>query len=104
MYWTQTGDNARIGTAWMDGSKPRTIAQEILEPTGLAIDYSRNDSVYFCDRKHNKIEVMNWDGSGRKSVYQGEREFFFLFRTSLFPSLSLYRICLMKEGLRDLSP
>ncbi|XP_071822844.1 low-density lipoprotein receptor-related protein 2-like isoform X2 [Apostichopus japonicus] len=73
MYWTQTGENARIGTAWMDGSKPRTIAEEILEPTGLAIDYSRNDSVYFCDRKHNKIEVMNWDGSGRKSVYQGEQ-------------------------------
>lgn len=72
MYWTQSGDSAKIETAWMDGSHRSTLATNLLEPSGLAVDYSRYDCLYFCDRKLNRIEVMNWDGTGRRLLIEGD--------------------------------
>ena len=67
MYWTDYGTTPKIEWASMDGSNRQVLVSDRLEqPTGLSIDFASQDKVYFCDQKASLIEVMNWNGSGRK--------------------------------------
>ncbi|XP_013407657.1 low-density lipoprotein receptor-related protein 2-like [Lingula anatina] len=70
MYWTDLGGSSpRIEAAWMNGgNRSILINQRLGNPTGITIDYTMNNRVYWCDSKENKIESMNADGTGRVVV------------------------------------
>jgi len=53
----------------MTGDRRRTLVGErLLRPTGLAVDYHKNDRVFWADSKLNVIESANADGSDRVAV------------------------------------
>ncbi|KAJ8019817.1 Low-density lipoprotein receptor-related protein 2 [Holothuria leucospilota] len=72
MYWIDLGPGElapTIAMAGMDGSNYRQIISTmILEPSGLAIDYTNNDTLYWCDKKKNSLEFVFSDGSGRRLI------------------------------------
>ncbi|XP_071823213.1 low-density lipoprotein receptor-related protein 2-like isoform X2 [Apostichopus japonicus] len=69
MYWIDLGpgqSSPAIVRAAMDGSNFRILVSTmLLEPTGLAVDFSNNDTVYWCDSKKSSLEFMFSDGSSR---------------------------------------
>lgn len=68
MFWSDWGDAARIERAWMDGSHRGVIVDtDIGWPNGMAIDVQEK-KVYWCDAKTDRIEVCDYDGSGRRVV------------------------------------
>ncbi|XP_067141896.1 low-density lipoprotein receptor-related protein 2 isoform X5 [Centruroides vittatus] len=73
MFWTESGTLPKIESAWMNGNKRKSLADEKLgHPTGLTVDYAQNHRIYWCDTKENVIESMNADGSDRKTVLGGD--------------------------------
>lgn len=85
MYWIDLGPGElapTIAMAGMDGSNyRRIISAMILEPSGLAIDYTNNDTLYWCDKKKNSLEFVFSDGSGRRLIAEslGEKYLIVLF-------------------------
>ncbi|CAG0879500.1 unnamed protein product [Darwinula stevensoni] len=74
MLWSDVGSSPKIESSWMNGRKRTTvISDRIGYPTGLTIDYSMDDVVYWADPKLNTIEMMKYDGSKRKVVVSGEK-------------------------------
>ena len=72
MFWSDVGSSPKIESSWMNGRKRTTvISDRIGYPTGLTIDYSMDDVVYWADPKLNTIEMMKYDGSKRKVVVSG---------------------------------
>lgn len=88
MFWSDSGSNPKIETAWMDGSKRRIIVgDKIGYPTGLTIDYAADHRVFWCDSKLNTIETAKQDGSDRVVLVSGDIMHPFamdLFEDSLF--------------------
>ncbi|KAJ8019651.1 Low-density lipoprotein receptor-related protein 2 [Holothuria leucospilota] len=69
VYWTNSGANPSIEWAWMNGDMREVLVSDmLLDPSGLTIDFAKNDEVYFCDRAASKIEVMQWNGMGRRVI------------------------------------
>ena len=70
MYWTNRRHlGARIERASMNGeNRMALINTRIRNPTGLAIDYYRNDRVYWSDTKENTIESCSFDGKDRTTI------------------------------------
>lgn len=69
LFWINSGENRRIMSASMNGRNVRILVQDHLDsPTGLAIDYFKNNRVYWCDPKMNIIESINFDGKTNYSV------------------------------------
>ena len=68
MYWTDWGKHPKIERAGLDGSQRVILVNtSVVWPNGITIDY-RNKQIYWADAKLDKIEVMNLDGSNRRSV------------------------------------
>nr|XP_006823232.1 PREDICTED: low-density lipoprotein receptor-related protein 2-like [Saccoglossus kowalevskii] len=72
MYWVDSGLSPRIEAAWMNGqNRTVLVSDQIVEPTGITIDFANGDRIYWCDKKENLIETMNYDGSNRKVLKSG---------------------------------
>ena len=70
MYWSDWGEAAQIERAWMDGTHRSVIVtDEIGWPNGIAIDVDLQH-LYFCDAKLDRIDVVNTDGSGRRTIIE----------------------------------
>ena len=68
MYWTDWGKYPKIERAGLDGShRVILVNSSIAWPNGITIDYS-DRKIYWADARHDKIEVMNFDGSGRRVI------------------------------------
>lgn len=67
LFYTDWMVPAKIGRLDMDGRNQRILVdgQNISWPNGLAIDSER---VYWADAKFDRIESINFDGSGRRVV------------------------------------
>ena len=68
MYWTDWGRHPKIERAELDGSHRITLVNSsVAWPNGITIDF-REQKVYWADAKLDKIEVMNLDGSRRRTI------------------------------------
>jgi low density lipoprotein receptor-related protein 5/6 len=66
MYWSDWGEAAQIERAWMDGThRSIVVSEEVGWPNGIALDVELQH-LYFCDAKHDRIEIVNTDGTGRR--------------------------------------
>lgn len=70
MFWTDAGISPKVQSAWMDGTKVKTVIPDKLNyPTGIAIDYESADHrLYWSDSKLNIIESSQQDGKDRVTV------------------------------------
>ena len=66
----------KIESAWLDGSKRRTIVDDRIEsPSALAVDFQMSPrTLYWADQKMNTIESMLATGKRRHVILQGQRE------------------------------
>ena len=69
MYWTDSGDPAKIERASMDGSSREVLlsGEHIELPIGLAIDYTTR-KLYWIDAKLDAIKQSDLDGSNVRAV------------------------------------
>lgn len=75
IFWIESDVNAKIMSAWMNGENQRVVIGTNLDhPTGLAIDYYKDNRIYWCDPKNNFIESSNFDGSDRSRIYHNGLE------------------------------
>ncbi|XP_027024016.2 prolow-density lipoprotein receptor-related protein 1 isoform X1 [Tachysurus fulvidraco] len=66
MFWSQTGDEAKIESAGMDGSNRRVLVRRSLHsPMGLAVDLLQ-DRLYWTDKKMHCIGSATLDGDDVK--------------------------------------
>lgn len=66
MFWSETGDEAKIETAGMDGSNRRVLVRRSLHtPVGLALDLLQN-RLYWVDEKLRCIGSATLDGEDVK--------------------------------------
>uniref|UniRef100_T1IUN7 EGF-like domain-containing protein n=1 Tax=Strigamia maritima TaxID=126957 RepID=T1IUN7_STRMM len=73
MYWTDTGNDPKIESAWMDGTKRKVLVSERLaSPTGITVDYAMRNRIFWSDSKLNVIESVNWEGSDRMVHLKGD--------------------------------
>lgn len=70
MFWTDWGNSAHIGVAFMDGSEPKTLVDDVIWPNGLALDWP-NGRIYWVDAKHRTIESATITGADRRKVLEG---------------------------------
>ncbi|XP_033107880.1 low-density lipoprotein receptor-related protein 2-like isoform X2 [Anneissia japonica] len=72
MYWVDQGEFPKIEAAWMNGeNREELVTRDLIEPTGLTIDFANYDTVYFADQKEDLIYSMNFDGSNVKRIKGG---------------------------------
>lgn len=74
LYWADRGDTAKIECSWMDGQERKVLVGDGLSwPTGLSIDFTNGDRIYWSDSKESRIESVLPSGDDRKTaVYIGE--------------------------------
>lgn len=66
MFWSQTGDEAKIESAGMDGSNRRVLVRRSLHsPMGLVVDLLQ-DRLYWTDKKMHCIGSATLDGDDVK--------------------------------------
>ena len=57
-------------SASLNGDNVQVLAENDLdEPTGLTIDFYKNNRIFWCDQKNDFIESMNSDGSDRVRIH-----------------------------------
>ncbi|KAJ0005681.1 hypothetical protein NQD34_015575 [Periophthalmus magnuspinnatus] len=58
----------------MDGQHREVLVgeEDLGWPTGLAVDYTNGNRIYWCDSKENIIESMKPDGTDRRIVMSGD--------------------------------
>ncbi|XP_048829271.1 LOW QUALITY PROTEIN: low-density lipoprotein receptor-related protein 5 [Brienomyrus brachyistius] len=79
MYWTDWGEKPKIERANLDGSDRIVLLNSSLGwPNGLALDYEAN-KLYWGDAKTDKIEVINTDGTGRRTLLEDKLPHIFGF-------------------------
>ncbi|NWS27481.1 LRP5 protein, partial [Polioptila caerulea] len=79
MYWTDWGESPKIECAYLDGSERRVLVNTSLGwPNGLALDLEKN-KLYWGDAKTDKIEVINVDGTMRKTLLEDKLPHIFGF-------------------------
>lgn len=74
LYWADRGDTAKIECSWLDGQERKVLVADGLGwPTGLSIDFTNGDRIYWSDSKENRIESILPSGEQRRTaVYIGE--------------------------------
>lgn len=74
LYWIDNGNTARIEGSWLDGQERRILVDSALGwPTGLSIDFTNSDRIYWSDAKESRIESILPDGQNRQtSVFIGK--------------------------------
>lgn len=65
---------AKIECSWLDGQERKVLVADGLGwPTGLSIDFTNNDRIYWSDSKESRIESVLPSGEQRKTaVYIGK--------------------------------
>ena len=75
LYWSDIGSSPKIEMVWLNGQGRQVLVNTTIEmPTGLTIDFSNYDTVYWCDQGLNMIQSMSWDGSNRKLLRHASSE------------------------------
>lgn len=74
LYWADRGDAAKIECSWLDGQTRKVLVADGLGwPTGLSIDFTNNDRIYWSDSKESRIESILPSGDDRRtSVFIGK--------------------------------
>lgn len=67
MFWSDWGLEAHIGVAFMDGTGPKILINDVSWPNGLALDWP-NARIYWVDAKLQTIESATITGSDRRKV------------------------------------
>ncbi|XP_058464924.1 low-density lipoprotein receptor-related protein 6 [Malaya genurostris] len=70
MIWTDWGESPKIERASMDGdpqSRVAIVQDRIFWPNGLAVDLD-NELIYWVDGNLHFLDVMNLDGSNRRTL------------------------------------
>lgn len=67
MFWSDWGVNPHIGVAFMDGSDPKVLIEDVTLPNGLAIDWP-NRRIYWVDAHSQTIESATITGKDRRIV------------------------------------
>ena len=63
MFWINSGNLKGIFSTSMNGQEIKVLVDTGLDtPTGLSVDYYKNNRIYWCDQKESIIESMNQDG------------------------------------------
>ncbi|XP_044537993.1 low-density lipoprotein receptor-related protein 5 [Gracilinanus agilis] len=79
MYWTDWGENPKIECAHLDGQARRVLVNTSLGwPNGLALDLQEG-KLYWGDAKTDKIEVINIDGTKRRTLLEDKLPHIFGF-------------------------
>ena len=61
MFWTDAGNNPKIETAWMDGTRRRVIVStNIGSPEAIMVDYAMGHTIYWVDSKLETIEMTSF--------------------------------------------
>ena len=72
IYWTDWGNEAKIESANLDGTDREVLVNHSLGwPNGIALDPDTG-MVYWGDAKKDRIEGMNIDGTGRRTLIEGD--------------------------------
>jgi len=69
MFFVALGETPRIESASLTGSQRLTLVHtnQIVRPLGLTLDLA-NEHVYWSDAYLDRIERINYDGTGRTLV------------------------------------
>uniref|UniRef100_A0A8C3W4W3 Low-density lipoprotein receptor-related protein n=1 Tax=Catagonus wagneri TaxID=51154 RepID=A0A8C3W4W3_9CETA len=79
MYWTDWGESPKIECAHLDGQERRVLVNTSLGwPNGLALDL-QGAQLYWGDAKTDKIEVINIDGTKRRTLLEDKLPHIFGF-------------------------
>lgn len=83
MIWSDWGDNPKIESAAMDGdpSTRRTLVRDknIFWPNGLTVDIEK-ELIYWVDGNHKFLDVMNLDGSNRRTLVKDVKDVAYPYR------------------------
>lgn len=82
MIWSDWGDNPKIESAAMDGdpNTRRTLVKEnLFWPNGLTVDI-QNELIYWVDGNMKFLDVMNLDGSNRKTLVKDIQDVAYPYR------------------------
>lgn len=69
MFWTDWGTDSHIGVAFMDGSSPKVLIDDVEWPNGLALDWP-NGRIYWVDARAQTIESATITGKDRRKVLE----------------------------------
>uniref|UniRef100_A0A8D1P075 EGF-like domain-containing protein n=1 Tax=Sus scrofa TaxID=9823 RepID=A0A8D1P075_PIG len=79
MYWTDWGESPKIECAHLDGQERHVLVNTSLGwPNGLALDLQEGQ-LYWGDAKTDKIEVINIDGTERRTLLEDKLPHIFGF-------------------------
>ena len=67
MFWTDWGQSAHIGVAFMDGSDAKILVGNLGWPNGVTLDWP-NDRLYWVDAKRQTIESVTVKGNDRRVI------------------------------------
>ena len=70
LFWLDKGGvgvPAKLGAAKMDGSNPKVLIRDLLEPEFLTVDLQK-EILYFSTSRDAKIESVNLDGTNRQTI------------------------------------
>lgn len=70
-FWANTGQEAKIERAYLDGSNRSVLATGLQYPADLAVDY-QSGLLYWVDRRAATLEKISIDGSGRVTVMNSD--------------------------------
>lgn len=69
MFWSDWGTESHIGVAFMDGSNPRILIDDVAWPNGLTLDWP-NGRIYWVDAQAQTIESATIDGKDRRKILE----------------------------------
>lgn len=74
LYWADRGSVPKIECSWLDGQQRKILVGDGLGwPTGLSIDFSNGDRIYWSDLKESRVESVLSSGEDRRTaLYIGE--------------------------------